>query len=305
MASNPAAPSAELLRALVEVGYTGSIAGAARVLGLTQQAVSGRIRSLEAAAGVSVLHRGTGGSTLTDAGALIANWAEDLLAAHDRLAAGLRTLVATPPPRLRVAASQTIAEVLLPGWLVRLRDTELRAGRPPTVVDLLTGNSAGVIEKVRRGEVELGLIETPVLPTGLQLDAIGVDELVVLVAPAHPWAQREQPLGLDELAAARLVTREPGSGTREALERIIEERLHTHSAPAQLELATTAAVRSAIRAGTAPGVLSRQVVRDDLVLGRLALVPTDGEPLTRPLTAVRRRRVPGDATQQLIAIAVS
>ena len=75
--------------------------------------------------------------------------------------------------------------------------------------------------------------------------------------------------------------------------------------PAQLELATTAAVRSAIRAGTAPGVLSRQVVRDDLVLGRLALVPTDGEPLTRPLTAVRRRRVPGDATQQLIAIAVS
>lgn len=303
MASNPTAPSAELLRALVEVGHTGSIAGAARALGLTQQAVSGRIRSLEAATGVSVLHRGVSGSTLTDAGTLITSWAEDLLAAHDRLAVGLRTLAATHPARLRVAASQTIAEVLLPGWLVRLRDSEQAAARPPTAVDLLTENSAVVIDKVRRGEVELGFIETPVLPTGMHLDDLGVDELAVLVAPAHPWARREQPLGMDELAATRLVTREPGSGTRDALERIIRERLDRHPVPAQLELATTAAVRSAIRAGTAPGVLSRQVVRDDLVLGRLVLVPTEGEPLTRPLTAVRRHRIPGSAAEQLVAIA--
>ncbi|ODU04681.1 MAG: hypothetical protein ABS81_09265 [Pseudonocardia sp. SCN 72-86] len=303
MASNPTAPSAELLRTLVEVGHTGSIAGAARVLGLTQQAVSGRIRSLEDAIGVSVLHRGISGSTLTDAGALITSWAGDVLAAHDRLAAGLLTLTATHPARLRVAASQTIAEVLLPGWLVRLRDAEQSAGRPPTAVDLLTENSAGVIDKVRRGEVELGFIETPVLPTGLQLDDLGVDELAVLVAPTHPWAQWERPVRLDELAAARLVTREPGSGTRDALEHIIHERLDRDPAPAQLELATPAAVRSAIRAGTAPGVLSRQVVRDDLVLGRLVLVPTDGEPLTRPLTAVRRHRIPGSVAEQLVAIA--
>ena len=187
MASNPAAPSAELLRALVEVGYTGSIAGAARVLGLTQQAVSGRIRSLEAAAGVSVLHRGTGGSTLTDAGALIANWAEDLLAAHDRLAAGLRTLVATlvsaPSRRVDVSANDE--------WFADGETTVVRVVlMQPTAEDAVEGgavdadmplmdagiDSLATTELASRLEAILEDPDASISPNGTEIPDDGIDQ---------------------------------------------------------------------------------------------------------------------------------
>ncbi|MGN6444023.1 LysR family transcriptional regulator [Amnibacterium sp.] len=297
-----ATPSIDALRALVEVARTGSIAAAARALGVTQQAVSARIRTAERDIGTPVLLRTATGSTLTEPGALLADWARDVLDAMDRLDVGVRTLAHERPSRLRIAASQTVAESLLPRWLVALRREEERTGAPVTVAELVTENSTGVVDRVRRGDAELGFIETPQLPDGLRLDRIGTDELVLVVAPGHAWARRDEPVTLGELAATPLVVRERGSGTREALDRLLEAEPAAVAAPVT-ELGTTAAVRSAVAAGIAPAVLSRLVVRDDLVLGRLVAVPIAGEPLRRPLTAVRRREGPSRAAARLVRIA--
>jgi DNA-binding transcriptional LysR family regulator len=209
------------LRALREVGRHGSIAAAAAVLGISQQALSARMRTLERATGVSLLARSPAGSHLTEQGRLIVGWAEDVLDAADRLEAGLRSIRSGVSHRLAIAASQTIAEHLVPHWLVELRGIEQASaeqapGYAPTVVELTVANSTRVVELVRDVKVRLGFIETPHLPAGLVTAHLRDDEMLVVAAPGHPWARRRRPLPLAEIAATPLVMREAGSGTRDS-----------------------------------------------------------------------------------------
>ena len=279
----------DALRALREVGRRGSIASAATVLGVSQQALSARMRTLERAMNVTLLARSPGGSRLTEQGRLIVGWAEDVLDAADRLEAGLRSIRSGVSHRLAVAASQTVAEHLVPHWLVELRGIEQASGeQTPTVVELTVANSARVIELVRDVKVRLGFIETPHLPADLVTAHLRDDEMLVVTAPGHPWARRRRPLSLAEIAATPMVMREAGSGTRVTLTDHLAAQHPPLSARIAMELGTSAAVRSAIAEGVGPGVLSRLAVRDDLVLGRLVAIEVAGPPLTRQLTAVWR-----------------
>jgi DNA-binding transcriptional LysR family regulator len=281
------------LRALREAGRRGSIAAAAAVLGVSQQALSARMRTLERDMGITLLARTPTGSHLTEQGRLIVGWAEDVLDAADRLEAGLRSIRSGVSHRLAIAASQTIAEHLVPHWLVELRGIEQASAEQapdtsPTVVELTVANSTGVIELVRDVKVRLGFIETPHLPADLVTARLRDDEMLVVAAPAHPWARRRRPLSVAELAATPLVMREAGSGTRVTLTDYLAAQQPPLSARITMELGTSAAVRSAIAEGVGPGVLSRLAVRDDLVLGRLVAIEVAGPPLTRQLTAVWR-----------------
>ena len=318
MATNETVHDLGALRALREVGRHGSIAAAAAVLGVSQQALSARMRTLERATGITLLARTPSGSHLTEQGRLVVGWAEDVLDAADRLEAGVRSIRSGVSHRLAVAASQTIAEHLVPHWLVELRGIEQGSagqhsnghggkghdgagqpgdgrgadgrggGYPPTVVELTVANSTGVIELVRDGKAALGFIETPQLPADLVTAHVRDDEMLVVTAPGHPWARRRRPLSLAEIADAALVMREAGSGTRVTLTDYLAAQDPPLRARIAMELGTSAAVRSAIAMGVGPGVLSRLAVRDDLVLGRLVAVEVAGPPLTRPLTAVWR-----------------
>lgn len=293
------------LRALHEVGRHGSIAAAARALGISQQALSARMRTLERAMGLRLLARAPSGSQLTAEGTLVLGWADDVLDAADRLEAGLRSIRSGAPHRLAIAASQTNAENLVPHWLIELRASEEAGGRQPTVVELTVANSTGVVELVRDGKAELGFIETPHLPADLTTEHVRDDELLVVVTPAHPWARRRSPVTLAEVARAPLVMREPGSGTRDTLTEYLAAQDPPLAARPAIELGTAAAVRSAIAAGVGPGVLSRLAVRDDLVLGRLVAVEIAGPPLTRALTAVwngGRGQLPPEG-ERLLAVA--
>jgi DNA-binding transcriptional LysR family regulator len=291
------------LRALREVGRHGSIAAAAAVLGVSQQALSARMRTLERSMDITLLARTPTGSHLTEQGQLVVGWAEDVLDAADRLEAGVRSIRSGVSHRLAIAASQTVAEHLVPHWLVELRSIEQASAEQagnghaiagqapnnlPTVVELTVANSAGVIELVRDVKVRLGFIETPHLPADLVTAHLRDDEMLVVTAPGHPWARRRRPLSLAEIAATPLVMREAGSGTRVTLTDYLAAQHPPLTARIAMELGTSAAVRSAIAAGVGPGVLSRLAVRDDLVLGRLVAIEVAGPPLTRQLTAVWR-----------------
>ena len=277
------------LRALREVGRRGSIAAAATVLGVSQQALSARMRTLERTMNVTLLVRSPGGSHLTEQGRLIVGWAEDVLDAADRLEAGLRSIRSGVSHRLAIAASQTVAEHLVPHWLVELRGIEqASAEQTPTVVELTVANSTRVIELVRDVKVRVGFIETPHLPADLVTAHLRDDEMLVVTAPGHPWARRRRPLSLAEIAATPMVMREDGSGTRVTLTDHLAAQHPPLSARIAMELGTSAAVRSAIAEGVGPGVLSRLAVRDDLVLGRLVAIEVTGPPLIRQLTAVWR-----------------
>src|SRR5690242_11796810 len=188
------------LRALREVGRHGSIAAAAAVLGVSQQALSARMRTLERSMDIPLLARTPTGSHLTEQGQLVIGWAEEVLDAADRLDAGVRSIRSGVSHRLAIAASQTVAEHLVPHWLVELRSIEQasieqastqRASTQqardalPTVVELTVANSTGVVELVRDVKVRLGFIETPHLPADLVTAHLRDDEMLVVTAPGQ------------------------------------------------------------------------------------------------------------------------
>jgi len=280
-------PELSALEMLATVHALGSLSAAGKKLGLSQQAVSSRMRSMESRLGTVLLTRSPRGSTLTDTGALVAVWAADVLAAAERLDTGIASLRAESARQLHVAASQTIAEHLLPRWLVALRRQQESQGAVPTVVELTATNSATAAAMVRSGAATIGFIESPHLPRDLASATVQYDELTVVVEPGHPWTRRKAPISPEELAATGLVTREHGSGTRDSLESLLAGYApELAMAPPVVEYTTTAAVRSAVAAGTAPAVLSVWAVKDDLDLGRLVAVPVSKISLRRPLTAI-------------------
>jgi molybdate transport repressor ModE-like protein len=279
-------PELGSLELLLAVARTGSLGAAGRELGLTQQAVSARMRTVERLVGVRVLHRGATGSTLTDAGALIADWATRVLDAATELDAAITALRTQRDDHLDVAASYTVAEYLLPGWLVRLR-VELGTD---TGVNLVVRNSEQVADLVRSGAAGLGFVEGPELPAGLGATVVAHDELVLVVAPGHPWVRRQRRragLTPQELAATPLVTREVGSGTRLVLDRALAAAAPGTSRPRPaLELSATTAIRHAVLAGAGPAVLSLLAVVDDLAAGRLVRIRMPQLDLRRSLHGI-------------------
>ena len=280
-------PDLAALEMLLAVARTGSLNAASRQLGITQQAVSARVRSVESRAGVALIARTARGSTLTPEGVVVAEWAARLLAVAGELDTGLAAFRGDHQKRLRVSASLTIAEQLLPGWLVGLQAAAQQGGQPTPQILLTAANSDTVTAQVRAGAADLGFVEGPARPKGLRSRVIGHDELAVVVRPDHPWARRHDPLGPDELAAARIVSREEGSGTRDVLTTALSAALGTQvTVPVALALSTTAAVRSAVLAGAGPAVLSELTVAEDIAARRLTRVPVRRVDLRRSLRAI-------------------
>lgn len=296
----PDLPGLELVDA---VARTGSMSAAGREFRITQQAVSTKIRAIERLVGVELFVRSPQGARLTPDGESVVAWARDVLAAAERMGAALDLLHTAPERTLTVGGSQTIAARLLPGWMLRLRDQQIAAGQHPTAVRLLTGNSTEVAHLVRTGTLDLGFIETPLVPADLGSTTVAIDRLVAVVPPDHPWTGT---VDLAEAAATPLVVRERGSGTRSAYEVAVAERLGRPPAEPALELDTTVATLSAVAGGVAPAVLSELAVADDVQLGRVRRVEIAGDPVVRPLTALWRGGA-GDlhgASRLLVELAV-
>lgn len=268
-------PELAALDVLVAVGRLGSMGAAGREHGLSQQAVSARVRSAERQLGLRVFDRGAGGVQPTAEGALILEWASAILDSAEEMASGVAALRGEREANLTVAASMTIAEYLVPGWTVAMRRKY-----PNVVTSVRLLNSTDVAAQVRAGEADLGFVEGPTAPDGLRAVEVAHDELVVIVPPGHKWIARA-PIDPSELAATPLIQREPGSGTRTTLE---------HAVPGcvdpLLELTSCTAVKAAVVAGNAPAVVSSLAVEADLHDGRLASVPVEGLRMPRRLLAV-------------------
>jgi DNA-binding transcriptional LysR family regulator len=299
-------PDLTSLRLFVAVVETGSIGAGARRVGITQQAASDRLRGVESQVGVTLLHRSRQGSVPTEAGTVLAGWATRLLDTAIEVAEGIATLRADSAARLRVASSMTIAEHLVPRWLLVLRHRATTAGSVPPAVELTATNSVRVLAALERGDVDLGFVEGAAVPKGFRSRPLAQDHLVVVVSPGHPWTRRRRVVTPGELAATALVSRETGSGTREVLENALAAVGHGLVPPAVV-LTTATGVREAVRAGAGVAVLSRLAVADDLEAGRLQAVPVAGLDLGRTLRAVwtgAARMSPGPA-RDLLGVAAT
>ena len=185
MALSAHVPDLAALELLLGVATAGSLNGAARQAGVSQQAVSARIAAMEAQTGVTLVHRTPRGSSLTAEGIVIAEWAARLLDVAAGLDAGIAALRADRRARLRVSASSTIAEQLLPAWLASFRAAAGHPGSPALDVVLTAVNSETAYWIITRlGERQAHDEGVPELAVGppVVLDAVPfVDEAALAV----------------------------------------------------------------------------------------------------------------------------
>ncbi len=266
--------------ALVAAAEAGSVHGAAEALHLTQSAVTKRLAALERRVGANLLDRGRFGVRLSPPGRALLPYAQHALEAL----AAAEAVLADPDARrdaVRLAASHTIGEFLLPAWLAFYR---LEAGNPAVTVDVV--NSEAVLAQVRDGAADIGFIEAPADLRGLASTVLARDEIVVVVAAGHRWARRSS-LAPAELLTEAFVSREEGSGTRQ----VAEDALR--GAGVELEPALQAASSQSLKRMVAESgftLLSRRTIEAEQAAGTLRAVPLEGVDLARDLRAVHRRR---------------
>ena len=245
------------LRAFCAAVDLGSLGRAARLLQVSQPALSKRLRTLEALAGARLLERSPRGVTLTPAGTRLYVEARKLLAQAeevDSLMAGLRG----EEQPVRLATSHTIAEFLLPGPLVefeRKRERHLS-------VELVIANSLIVRELVREGRAEFGIaaVDENAGTDGVLSELPFCDDAVVVAVPeGHPWAERDS-VPLQELVETPMVMRDPSANTRRTIEAALRAR-ELSLAPPLAEVGSTSAAKATAISENAPVLLSRLAVR--------------------------------------------
>lgn len=260
----------EQLRIFVEVAERQHLTQAATMLHLTPSAVSSSIKALEEHYDTALFHRIGRRIELSGAGHIFLVEARRTLASARAAENTLAELGAMRRGTLTIHASQTIASYWLPGLLVRFTEAY------PTIdLTLEIGNTDSVAQAILLGGADLGFIEGVINEPALSSVVVGADQLVVVVAPSHPWASGK-PLGAEDLLHAQWILREAGSGTRSAFEQALTD-MGLPSAPlhAALSLPSNEAVRSAVMAGPFATAISELVVASHLQAGLLVRAQLD------------------------------
>jgi len=287
---------------LVSVAETGSVGRAAQAHGITQPSASARLAKLERRLGVPLLVRSRRGSLLTPAGEAVVAWSHGVLEAARTLADGVLTLRADRQARLRISASLTVAEYLLPAWLLALRRSH-----PDLDIAAAVANSHDVVVAVRAGSADLGFVESPDIPPDLSSRVVGEDRLALVVAAGYPLAaQAWRALRATDLADQPLLLREPGSGTRDTFLRALAAAWGFPPAlPHAISLGSTTTILSTVRAGGGVGVISARAAASAVAAGELVELRVEGLSLGRPLHALWLGRAPTALAAELLKIAAA
>lgn len=241
-----------------------SISAAARRMYLTQPTVSERLAELERETQVPLLQRSRRGVQLTAEGAVFYEQARKVLDEVKALRSTVQNLRDEGDTKLRFAACVTVGERLLPEWLWQFKK------RTPKVVPMvLMGNDQAVLNIVRSGETPIGIVASDENHDGFESTTVVDDELVVVVAPSHPWAHKR--ISPEELSSKPFISREQGSTIRSVIEQTLKS-MGDISLNVQMELGSITAVKEAIESGLGFSILSRADVQRKLEAGTLVQV---------------------------------
>ncbi|MCH7369962.1 MULTISPECIES: LysR substrate-binding domain-containing protein [Aeromonas] len=247
------------LKVFATIARHGNLGGAANELFLSKGAVSQSLQELERQLATPLFDRVHPRLQLNNEGRLLQPAAEELLTRMQEIEQ-LFSPDAEPSGQLRLGASQTIGNYLLPSLLA---DSAHELGLPPRVT---IANTHLLCHALAHFELDLALIEGENHHPDLLSEPWLEDEMLIIAPPHHPLADRLE-LPLSQLADETWVLREPQSGSREQFEQQLQPKLPRWRAG--LEFNTLEAAMLAVEHGLGLSFVSRLAVSDRLASGRL------------------------------------
>lgn len=269
------------LRVFHAVASAGSLTAAARVLQVSQPAVSKQLGDLEDAVGAQLVDRLPRGVRLTAAGRALSEHASRIFQIEHAAEVELAALRGVRRGQLSVGASTTIGSYLAPRVLGAFQRLH-----PELQLDLQIGNTTVVHDLVRRHVVELGLTEGIVVDDDLETRVFDQDVMVAITSPDDPVLGRA-PISARELVALPFVMRERGSGTREVIEAALAKKGLT--VEPVMSLGSTEAVKNAVAARLGIAIVSRLAVELELSSGSLVTIEIADLEIQRALHLVELR----------------
>lgn len=203
------------LRTFLALAQFGNFSETGRRVGLSQPAVSRHIRAVEDALGVRLFERLGRRAVLTSAGKALRTRLESLMREAEALPPLIRDLAEGVHGDVRIGATITAANAILPPLL-----GEYRRSYPGVELALQPGSSARVLEALTRGEINLALVGSDILPPQVTVLGEIPDQVVLIVAPEHSLAGRRVKSG--DLRGCEFIQREPASDTRALVTRWFE-----------------------------------------------------------------------------------
>ncbi len=261
------------------VARTRSLTRAAAEVHLTQPAVSMQLKQLEQAVGLPLLEPAGRGIQLTEAGREFAQHVEELLERVEHLEEVAARWRGVRSGRIRLGVVST-AKYFVPKLLAQFLRTH-----PGVDFRMTIHNRGQILEELRANTLDFVIMGRP--PEGIDCLArpFAPNLLGVVAAPQHPLSRRRR-LKPSALAHERFIVREPGSGTRAAMERFFAS--HRIKLRTSMEMSSNESIKQAVIAGLGLGFLSLHTVRTELAAGRLVLLDVEGLPVERQWYVVRR-----------------
>jgi DNA-binding transcriptional LysR family regulator len=265
------------LETFCKVAETGSFSRAGEAVYLTQPTVSGHIASLEQQVGLRLFDRLGRRVALTNGGQIFYRYAKEILRLRDEALNAIAEFSHVIKGRITIGGSTIPGEYFLPRVMGRFQKEA-----PGISISLVIADSQEIIDMLRAGEIEVGVV-------GMRFDGAGVDayplfhdRVIICASAQHPLALAAShgrgEISWEELRAAPLLIREKGSGTRKAFERhVAAAGLRMDDFRIVGEMGSSTAVKEGVKAGIGLGIISDLAVREEIDGGSMTEVRVQGQ----------------------------
>ena len=246
---------------------------AAEELHFSQPAVSAQIRQLEETLGVKLFEQIGRRTHLTQAGVELHHYSQKIFAVIDEALETMEELRGPDHGRLRVGADTTVGTYVIPGLLGKFHQSY-----PEVEISLDVVNRAALVERIMSNEIDIAIVGRVPDDVPVVIEPFAPNELVLVASPYHRLAGRAN-VPLSELTKEHFLMREVGSGTRAALELILQEAevpLHV-----SMHMGNNSAIKQGVAAGLGVGLISRVALDMELETNRLVILDVEGFPIMR------------------------
>lgn len=253
---------------------------AAEELYLTQPAVSMQVRQLEESLGMGLFEQLGKRIHLTEAGTEVLGYARSVTQQLDELEGVLNRMKGLGGGRLRISVATT-ANYFIPTLL-----GSFSRRYPDVTVSLDVTNRETLLRQLGENTVDLVIMGQPPDEADVEAEAFMDNPLVVVAPPDHSLVSKKK-IPLARLQDETFLVREPGSGTRVAMERFFTER--GMKLKTGMEVGSNEAIKQSVQAGLGLGLLSQATIEQELTLKRLVVLDIEDFPIMRHWFIVHRK----------------
>lgn len=264
------------LEVFLSVSTTKSFSETGKQLHRSQSSVTRTIKQLEMELGSTLFHRNTHTVELTNSGKVLVPYAKEMLHLQEKIKRNISYLEKTVTGPLKLGASLTIADAVLPGLFEKYQTRY-----PQVQLQVKIDTSQSVIEALQNREIHFGLTEADIVANNISSTPFMEDELVVVVKHDHEIAKKDS-ITLHELAKLPLIMREKGSGIRSLIENMMnKEGIKLSELEIVMELNGTETIKRMVTSGLGASIVSRACVQREIDLNQIKPLSLKPRPFKR------------------------